>query len=89
MRRQAEVIISFQRPDADFDNTLGVCFAANRAKVGAAIARGMAMRALSYCKQGIRRFRLGQGNIPYGHIDQQLDVMGAPGVDVASLAPVA
>ena len=86
-RRQAEVIVSYHRPDADFADMLGMCFAANRAKVGAAVARGMAMRALSYCKQGVRRFRVGQGLVPYGHVDQQLDIMGAPGVDVASLAP--
>lgn len=83
-RRQAEVIITYHRPDADFDHMLGLCFAANRAKVGAAIARGMAMRALSYCKHGVRRLRCAHHD---RLAEQGLDVLGGPGIALASLAP--
>ena len=57
--RQAEVIITNHRPDADFVKQRGVCFANIKAQVGVACARAMAMRALS-CnpgnKNGQRKF---------------------------------
>ena len=54
--RQAEVIITHHRPDADFVQQRGVCFANIKAQVGAACARAMAMRALSCTKNGYRKF---------------------------------
>ena len=44
-RRQAEVIVTHHRPDSDYRHILAMCFSANRAKVGAAVAKAaMAMR---------------------------------------------
>lgn len=86
-RRQAEVIITHHRPDADFNHLLGVCFSSNKAQVGVAVARGMAMRALSCTKDGYRRIRIGNLGAFPGHLEQDLHVLGGPGVIVAALAP--
>ena len=54
-RRQTECIIAYHRPEADFDSVLGQCFSGLKGRMGAACARGMALRALSYNKFGVRR----------------------------------
>lgn len=54
-RKQAEVIVTHHRPDTSYRQIVGYCFTNNRVKLGAAIARAMAMRALSYTKLGVRR----------------------------------
>ena len=88
-RRQAEVIITHHRPDVDFKHMLGVCFSSNKAQVGVAVARGMAMRALSCTKSGYRRIRVGNLGVFHGHLEQDLHVLCRPGVNIAALAPVA
>ena len=52
--RQAENIIAFHQPEVDFKVILGQCFAGFKGQVGAACARAMAMRALSYNAHGRR-----------------------------------
>ena len=50
--RQAENIITFHWPEVDFKIIQGQCFAGFKGQVGAACARAMAMRALSYNAHG-------------------------------------
>ena len=88
--RQAEVIIAHHRPDADFVQQRGVCFANIKAQVGAACARAMAMRALSCTKNGYRKFYARDRRPEY--VAQPPQVLGdihgvfAPHVVGASLA---
>ena len=84
-RRQAEVIITTQRPDADYTQMLGTCFAAIRAKVSAALARGLGMRALSYTKYGFRR--PAHRPVPFAvSVEQDLHMLGGGfGVSMMSL----
>ena len=79
-KRQAEIIIKYHRPDSNFDQMTGVCFSAIKAKVGAATARGMAMRALSCDKLGLRRMKPVVYNVFPGFVDQDLHVLGGHGV---------
>ena len=72
--RQAEVIITHHRPDADFVNQRGVCFANIKAQVGAACARALAMRALSCNKNGYRKF-YARDHFPQ-YIEQPPQVLG-------------
>jgi hypothetical protein len=91
--RQAEVIIAHHRPDADFVQQRGVCFANIKAQVGAACARAMAMRALSCTKNGYRKFYARDRRPEY--VEQPPQVLGgangvfAPHVVGASLAGAA
>jgi hypothetical protein len=85
-RRQAEVIIAHHRPDDDYVKMLGLCFASIKSKVGAAAARGMAMRALSCNKDGWRRIRSPSPNEFPQYVQQDLHILGGPGVNVAVLA---
>ena len=86
-RRQAEVIVTHHRPDSDYRHILAMCFSANRAKVGAAVAKAMAMRALSCMKDGTRRFRARSPDARY--LEQDLHILGGPGVNMDALARVA
>ena len=99
-RRQAEVIVTHHRPDSDYRHILAsclvgfrdiyilaMCFSANRAKVGAAVAKAMAMRALSCMKDGTRRFRARSPAARY--LEQDLHILGGPGVNMDALARVA
>ena len=86
-RRQAEVIVTHHRPDSDYRHILAMCFSANRAKVGAAVAKAMAMRALSCMKAGTRRFRARSPDARY--LEQDLHILGGPGVNMDALARVA
>ena len=88
-RRQAEVIVTHHRPDSDYRHILAMCFSANRAQVGAAVAKAMAMRALSCMKDGTRRFRARSPDARY--LEQDLHILGGPqpGVNMDALARVA
>ena len=84
-RRQAEIIINHHRPDDDYVQILGLCFAANKSKVGAAAARGMAMRALSCTKDGRRRIRSPSPNEFPQYLQQDLHILGGPGISYAAV----
>ena len=88
-RRQAEVIVTHHRPDSDYRHILAMCFSANRAKVGAAVAKAMVIkiRALSCMKDGTRRFRARSPDARY--LEQDLYILGGPGVNMDALARVA
>jgi hypothetical protein len=76
-RRQAESIIAYHRPEADFDCVLGQCFSGFKGRFGAACARAMALRALSYNKFGLRRPHLARVHKPHNR-DQNLHVNAVP-----------
>ena len=88
-RRQAQAGYRHphHRPDSDYRHILAMCFSANRAKVGAAVAKAMAMRALSCMKDGTRRFRARSPAARY--LEQDLHILGGPGVNMDALARVA
>ena len=75
--RQAENIIAFHRPEVDFKVILGQCFAGFKGQVGAACARAMAMRALSYNTHGRRVLAALAVSRPQRR-DQRLHINEAP-----------
>ena len=80
--RQAENIIAFHRPEADFKIIQGQCFAGFKGQVGAACARAMAMRALSYNSHGRRALAALAVSRPQRR-DQRLHINEAPIAHVA------
>ena len=82
---QAEYIIQHCLPHKDFKILAGYCFAGIKGRIGAALARALAYRALSCTKDGRRRHY-----IAYGHRDQaanqRLDLPAQPHVYAPVLA---
>ena len=79
-RRQAETIVAYHRPEADFDCVLGQCFSGLKGRIGAACARAMALRALSYNKFGIRHLHIHRVYKPHNR-EQNLHINAVPVVD--------
>ena len=55
-RQQAELVKAFRRPDGDVRQLAGAFFGGIKARIGAAVARGMALRALGLGLAGARGF---------------------------------
>jgi hypothetical protein len=53
--RRAELLHVYHRPLVDIDQLFGTAFAQSRARVGAALARGMALRAFSTSAMGVSK----------------------------------
>jgi hypothetical protein len=83
---QAEVIVTNHRPDADFEQMVGTCFGASRARIGAALARGLGIRALSYTRYGFRRCPNHAAAFS-AFVEQDLHMLdGGSGVDLNAMA---
>ena len=61
------------------------CASQHKSKVGAAAARGMAMRALSCTKDGRRRIRSPSPNEFPQYLQQDLHILGGPGISYAAV----
>ncbi len=54
-KRRAELLHVYHRPLVDIEHLFGVAFAQSRASVGAALARGMALRAFGTSAMGVSK----------------------------------
>jgi hypothetical protein len=54
-KRRAELLHVYHRPLVDIQQLFGTAFAQNRARVGAALARGMALRAFGTSAMGVSK----------------------------------
>lgn len=54
-KKQAEVVHVHKRPSTNIDYLFGLYFAQSRARIGAAVARGMALRAMGCSMMGVSK----------------------------------
>jgi hypothetical protein len=54
-KKRAELLHVYHRPLTNVDHLFGISFAQSRARIGAAVAKGMALRALSTSAMGVSK----------------------------------
>ena len=82
----AEVIVTNHCPDADYKQMVGTCFGASRARIGATLARGLGILALSYTRYGFCRCPNHAAAFS-AFVEQDLHMLdGGSGVDLHAMA---